>query len=202
MAQDGIEIAHQHHRRPALRLAQGAHQASVRFKVCPPASARALACCRIGPSATGSLNGMPSSITSAPAAGRPQQRQRRIGVARREIGGQAAGPARRSAPRVWSPVRRAASSYWVTVSRSCRRARSGNTIRMSSGRMRARVRAHEPAHGRFSAGRMPAGGSASGRRTRPARRSRRHSPRACGRAAAHVPAPRPGSPGPPRSNAR
>jgi hypothetical protein len=34
----------------------------------PRASARSLAFCTTGPSAIGSLNGMPSSMTSAPAA--------------------------------------------------------------------------------------------------------------------------------------
>jgi hypothetical protein len=45
--------------------------ASVFFMFCPALSARRLEAWIAGPSAIGSVKGMPSSITSAPAPGRP-----------------------------------------------------------------------------------------------------------------------------------
>ena len=54
--------------------------------VAPAFSARRLDACTAGPSAMGSVNGMPSSITSAPAPGNCFQDRERgfeIGIARR-----------------------------------------------------------------------------------------------------------------------
>src|SRR6476661_8986329 len=51
---------------------------SVFFKVCPALSARWDDICIAGPSAMGSVNGMPSSITSAPAAGSARTRAREV----------------------------------------------------------------------------------------------------------------------------
>src|SRR6478735_4016293 len=51
---------------------------SVFFKVCPALSARWDDIWIAGPSAIGSVNGMPSSMTSAPAAGRARTRARDV----------------------------------------------------------------------------------------------------------------------------
>ena len=54
---------------------------SVFFKVCPALSARWDDIWIAGPSAIGSVNGMPSSMTSAPAAGSAlHEGKRRLGV--------------------------------------------------------------------------------------------------------------------------
>ena len=67
---DRIVIAHQHDRRRVVALREiRATSASVLLSVCPAFSARRPAAWIAGPSAIGSVNGMPSSITSAPAAG-------------------------------------------------------------------------------------------------------------------------------------
>ena len=64
---DRIVVAHQHDRRRIVALAEGAHHGE-RLLHGLPGLERALAGAWIaGPSAIGSVNGMPSSITSAPA---------------------------------------------------------------------------------------------------------------------------------------
>ena len=111
VAVDRVVVAHQHdRRRRRRRRGSGAPARACVAMRAPAASARRLAAWIAGPSAIGSVNGMPISIRSAPAAGRPassSQRGREVGVARGQEGDQprAARPraarakrARRSGP--------------------------------------------------------------------------------------------------------
>ena len=66
---DRVVVAHQHDRRVASPLRNSRTMASVLTMVWPAFSARWPEAWIAGPSAIGSENGMPSSMTSAPAAG-------------------------------------------------------------------------------------------------------------------------------------
>jgi hypothetical protein len=65
---DRIGVAHQHHRRRRVLLAEFAHQRQHRRRLMPCARARSEARWMVGPSAIGSENGTPSSMMSAPPA--------------------------------------------------------------------------------------------------------------------------------------
>src|SRR5580704_7646797 len=65
--QNGIEIAEQD-RGASVRVRRWLTSSSTPARVVPPRNARSLARWMTGPSATGSLNGTPSSIMSAPAS--------------------------------------------------------------------------------------------------------------------------------------
>ena len=75
---DRVQVAHQDDRRVGVALAEAAHQRPASAAAsCRPSSARWPARWIGGPSAMGSENGKPSSIRSAPAAGRRlEDRQR------------------------------------------------------------------------------------------------------------------------------
>ena len=92
IAVDRVVVAHQHDRHVGVaRRARGGRGRSVVAMRAPAASARRLAAWIDGPSAIGSVNGMPISIRSAPAAGRPaisSQRGGEVRIARGQEGDQ------------------------------------------------------------------------------------------------------------------
>ena len=78
---DRVVIAHQDDRRRGVGRAEFLHTSwIVRRSVMPDFSARSDDAWIDGPSAIGSVNGMPISITSAPAAGKPLDQLQRGGV--------------------------------------------------------------------------------------------------------------------------
>ena len=88
---DRIVVAHQHDRRVVVVLAEFAHQSQRLGHALPALSARKPAAWIAGPSAIGSVNGMPSSMMSAPGLRQglgDGERRFVVGIARHDEGHQ------------------------------------------------------------------------------------------------------------------
>ncbi len=156
---DGIVIAHQHDGGLVVALCGiRAPAPGCGAMLAPALSARRLDACTAGPSAMGSVNGMPSSITSAPAPGSSSRIAREVsrsGSPAVMKGTKAARPCAFSSAKRWAMRHHALISFLPALRRRrthpCRRGPTGRRRWSGPCASGARPGRHAPGHARIPA---------------------------------------------------